>query len=117
VFPAGFALSFAVRELADCLLDADRASCLVNSHASPPPQDPTCDLDQALTARVTAHDRGRLVYDCRSDANGGEDSLRSGEAVQVGDLRCSLRAARLRCAHLGGSKHGFDVDASSFRGY
>ena len=117
VFPAGFQLSFRVADLADCQLDADRATCLVNSRASGPPQDPTCDGDQALTALVDRNDRGRLIYDCRTDANGGQDRVRPGEAVQVGDLRCSVNAARLRCAHLGGTKHGFDIDASAFRGY
>lgn len=117
VFPAGFQLSFAVEELADCLLDAKRASCLVNSSATGPTKDPTCQGDQALTARVNGKERGRLVYDCRTDMNGGQVLLRSGQVVQVGDLRCSVNATRLRCAHLGDGKHGFDVDASSFRGY
>jgi hypothetical protein len=119
VFPAGFGLSFLVGDLADCLLEADRATCLVNGRAgsSLPPKDPTCEFDQALTALVRGNDRGRLVYDCRSDANGGQDRVRPGEAVQVGDLRCSVNGSKLRCAHLGGAKHGFDVDASSFRGY
>jgi hypothetical protein len=119
VFPAGFGLSFLVGNLADCLLEADRATCLVNGRAgsSLPPKDPTCEFDQALTALVRGNDRGRLVYDCRSDANGGQDRVRPGEAVQVGDLRCSVNGSKLRCAHLGGAKHGFDVDASSFRGY
>jgi hypothetical protein len=117
VFPAGFGLSFRVEELADCRLSATRASCLVNSSATGTTNDLPCEGDQALTARVYGKERGRLVYDCRTDANGGEILVRSGEAVQVGDLRCSVNAAQLRCMHLGGGKHGFDVDASSFRGY
>ena len=117
VFPAGFQLSFTVEELADCLLDAERATCLVHSSAKGPPQDPTCDGDQALTAQVYGHDHGRLLFDCRTDANGGAVRVRQGEAVQVGDLRCSVQGTRLRCAHSGGDKHGFDVDAASFRGY
>ena len=118
VFPAGFGLSFLVGDLADCRLESDLATCLVNSRvSSSPPQNPTCDGDQALTATVYRKGRGQLGYDCRSDANGGQGRVRPGEAVQVGDLRCSVNGSRLRCAHLDGGGHGFDVDASSFRGY
>lgn len=118
VLPSGFHVAFwAGDHLADCLLDADTATCLVNSSATAAPGDPTCEFDQALTAEVRGTRRGRLVYDCRSDANGGQDQLRAGESIQVGDLRCSAGATRVRCAHLDGAKHGFEVDSTTFRGF
>lgn len=116
-FPSGFHVSFVAADIADCLLAAPVASCLVRSDATAPPGDPACDLDQALTARVLSAARGELVRECRSDANGGQTRLRSGEAVQVGDLRCTASPTALRCAHLDGNKHGFVVDQKSFRGF
>lgn len=117
VFPPGVRVAFGVDRLADCLLDAGVATCLVSSAASPPPRDTDCELGQALTAEVAGTGRGLLLYDCRSDANGAQDILRAGESVQVGDLRCTAGAERLRCAHEGGRRHGFEIDSSSFRGF
>jgi hypothetical protein len=118
VLPKGAHVSFLVGDyFADCLLDADSASCLVNSDATAPPGEPDCELDQALTARVAGSAKGQLVHDCRSDANGAQDRLADGAAVQVGDLRCRHSAGRLRCAHLRGGRHGFEVDRSSFTGF
>jgi len=117
VLPAGFHVAFHVGDyFADCLLTADLATCMVQSTAAGEPA-PTCEGDQALTAEVTGDTRGKLVHECRSDANGGEALLKAGESVQVGDLRCAANAANLRCAHLGGARHGFEVDESSFRGF
>ncbi|HVE73484.1 MAG TPA: hypothetical protein VNA30_00105 [Mycobacteriales bacterium] len=117
VFPAGFNIAFLVEGLANCEMAGDRASCLVSSSASAPPGDPDCEFDQSLTAEVKGTQRGQLLYHCRSDANGGQERVAAGRGVQVGDLRCSALAKRLRCAHLGGAKHGFEVDSSSFRGF
>jgi hypothetical protein len=118
VFPAGFHIAFVSEgSAANCYLSARLATCLVDSKATARPLDPDCQFDQSLTAEVEGTSRGRLVYHCRSDANGGQERLRVGESVQVGDLRCTAGPSRLRCAHLGGAKNGFEVDASSFRGF
>lgn len=100
---------------ANCFMAADLATCVVNSTVSAP-ADPTCG-DQPLTAEVTGDNRGRLIHECRSDANGGQDLLNAGESVQVGDLRCAAGEANLHCAHVSGSRHGFEVNSSSFRGF
>jgi hypothetical protein len=116
MYPAGFRVAFVVEELANCSLDANLATCIVNSRADAP-SDPTCAGDQSLTAEVAGEQRGRLVYECRTDTNGGEDRLHAGGSIQVGDLRCSATGTALRCAHFDGRKHGFEVDSSSFRGF
>lgn len=115
-FPPGVQIAFLVGDLANCVLSADLASCTVDTDAAAPPDEP-CDLDQAPTTVLKGNDQGRLVRECRGDANPGQEQLRTGESAQVGDLRCTAGTTQLRCAHLGGSQHGFEVDPSSFRGF
>ena len=118
VLPTGFHVAFLAGEhLADCLLDAAAVSCLVNSTAKAPPRKAGCQGDQALTARLSGTDRGRIFYDCRTDANGGEDRLARGESLQVGELLCTAGATTLACTHLGGNKHGFVISSSTFQGF
>ncbi len=117
VFPAGFQLTFRGGDFGDCILQARLASCLVNTDAPSPPEDPSCELDDSLTASVSGDRRGELVRECRGDANGGMDLVGPGRSLQVGDLQCDVTTTRLRCAHLGGSRHGFEVNAKTFRGF
>ena len=118
VYPAGVHVNFVVGDYqGDCLLSDRLATCLVNTGGPRPSPASTCEFDQALTAELSGDRPGRLFYDCRSDANGGQDRLRPGASIQVGDLRCTASKQGFRCAHLGGRRHGFVVTASGFRGY
>lgn len=117
VFPPGVQVAFLAGDrLSNCVLDADDVSCTVDTDAAALPDEP-CELDQTLAAVLYGSERGRLVRECRGDANPGQEQLRTDESVQVGDLRCTAGTTQLRCAHLGGSQHGFEVDPSSFRGF
>ena len=119
VVPAGFAGGFHTPSWGlDCGVDDRHVECLVNEPTAwkAPPYGKKCDLDHAREVGLVVGHAGRSFTACRSDAFGSRRTLRYGQSLRVGDVRCSSQRTGLTCEDLA-SGHGFFVSRESFRGY